>query len=207
MNRKEIVKAGYNAIAKRYTGLREEDTEDIHLLSELVERLPRGAKVLDAGCGSGVPVTRTLAKFFEVIGVDFAQEQIRRARRLVPEARFVRGDITELAFRDGAFDAICSYYAIIHVPREEHRGLLQNFHRMLRPGGLALLALGSTDTLEDIADYHGAPMFWSHYDAETNQEMLKDVGFAIAWVKLVRDPVDPEGGEGLFLLAEKEKSG
>ena len=203
MDRKQIVKAGYNLIARKYTGLRSEDTEDVQLLDELVRRLPRGAKVLDAGCGSGVPVTQYLAQFFDVTGVDFAKEQIRRARLLVPKAVFVCEDVTELAFADGTFDAICSYYAIIHIPRDEHRGLLQNFHRMLRPGGLALLLMGSTDTPEDIAAYHGARMFWSHYDAEINRRMLQESGFAILWVKLVRDPVDREGGEGLFILAQK----
>ena len=198
-----MVKAGYNAIAKRYTGLRSEETEDVHLLDEFVRRLPRGAKVLDVGCGSGVPVTRFLARSFDVTGVDFAQEQIRRARRLVPEAAFLCEDVTELAFADETFDAICSYYAIIHVPRDEHRGLLQNFFRMLRPEGFALLQMGSTDTAEDIADYHGARMFWSHYDSETNRKMLSESGFAILWTKLVVDPVDPDGGDGLFVLAQK----
>lgn len=203
MNRKEIVKAGYNAIARKYTALRSEDTEDIRLLEELVERLPRGAKVLDAGCGSGVPVTRYLEQFFDVTGVDFAEEQIRRARRLVPEATFLCGDVTDLAFADETFDAICSYYAIIHIPRGEHRGLLQNFYRMLRPQGLALLLMGTTDSPEDIADYHGVQMFWSHYDAETNRRMLEECGFAVLWVTLVEDPVDPGGEKGLFVLGQR----
>ncbi|MFQ5918471.1 MAG: class I SAM-dependent methyltransferase [Thermoplasmata archaeon] len=201
--RKQIVKAGYNAIAREYTSLRAEDTKDVQLLEELVKRLPQGAKVLDAGCGSGVPVARYLAQCFDVTGVDFAEEQIRRARRLVPGATFVCADVTKLSFPDETFDAICSYYAIIHIPRAEHRGLLRNFHRMLKPGGFALLSLGSTDSPEDIAEYHGAQMFWSHYDAETNQEMLKDVGFTLVWAKLVGDPVDPDGGRGLFVLAQK----
>ncbi len=124
---KEIVKAGYNVIAKKYTGLRSDDTQDVQLLEELVKRLPRGAKVLDAGCGSGVPITRFLAKFFDVTGVDFSQEQIRRARQLVPEATFLCEDLTKLAFADSSFDATCSYYAIIHVPREEHQEMLQEF--------------------------------------------------------------------------------
>ncbi len=168
-----------------------------------MERLPRGAKVLDAGCGSGVPVTRHLAQFFDVTGVDFAEEQIRRARQLVPEATFLCEDITKLTYPEETFDAICSYYAIIHIPRDEHRGLLQNFHRILKPGGLALLVMGSTDTPEDFADYHGARMFWSHFDADTNRKMLEEYGFAVLWFRLVEDPLDPEGGEGLFVLAQK----
>ncbi len=194
--------AGYNAIAREYTARRSDDTEDIQLLRELAEQLPEGAKVLDAGCGSGVPVTRYLAQFFDVTGVDFAEQQIRRARQLVPAATFLCKDLTRLTFPDDTFDAICSYYAIIHIPREEHRGLLQDFRRMLRPKGLALLVMGAADTPEDIADYHGARMFWSHYDSETNLRMLEECGFDVLWAKLVEDPVDP-GGVHLFVLARK----
>ena len=141
MDDKSTVRDGYNSIAAKYLPTRSEDSEDVQLLQELVERLPKGAKVLDAGCGAGIPVTRYLIQFFDVTGVDFSDEQIRMARQLVPEAHFLCQDITELTLADNSFDAICSYYAIIHVPRSEHQDLLQNFYRMLKPSGLVLLCL------------------------------------------------------------------
>ena len=89
MDEKTTVRAGYDAIAAKYLKTRSEDSEDVQLLQELVQRLPKGAKVLDAGCGAGVPVTRYLIKFFDVTGVDFAEEQIHLARQLVPGAHFL----------------------------------------------------------------------------------------------------------------------
>lgn len=73
MENKEIVREGYNTIASKYLEAREEAvrekrSEDLLLLEDLVQRLPKGAKVLDAGCGSGVPVTRFLSQSLEVIG-------------------------------------------------------------------------------------------------------------------------------------------
>jgi len=53
MDPEEMVKAGYDTIAPEYLKTRREDSEDGLLLQELVERLPKGAKVLDAGCGAG----------------------------------------------------------------------------------------------------------------------------------------------------------
>ena len=50
MNKKEIVKAGYNTISDAYLASRNKDSEDVRLLDELVQRLPQGASVLDAGC-------------------------------------------------------------------------------------------------------------------------------------------------------------
>ncbi|MDH7488260.1 MAG: class I SAM-dependent methyltransferase [Anaerolineae bacterium] len=104
----DIVRAGYNAIAAQYMANRRDDSDDVRLLAELGQRLPLGAKVLDAGCGAGVPVTRALAQWFEVTGVDFSEAQIALARQNVPQARFVCADITQLDFPDGTFDAIVS---------------------------------------------------------------------------------------------------
>jgi ubiquinone/menaquinone biosynthesis C-methylase UbiE len=203
---KEIVRKGYEAIAAKYLAARSEDSADVPLLQELVQRLPSGARVLDAGCGAGVPVTRRLSETFSVTGVDFSEAQIRLARQLVPRAQFVLQDITQLSFPDGSFDAICSYYAIIHIPRREHRAILRNFHRMLRPSGLALLCLGADDLERDVEDdYLGSRMYWSHYDTETNLRILRETGFDLIWSRMVADESSP-GSAHLFVLVQKPHS-
>jgi ubiquinone/menaquinone biosynthesis C-methylase UbiE len=203
---KEIVRKGYDAIATRYLAARSEDSEDVQLLQELMQRLSPGAKVLDAGCGAGVPVTRRLSESFSVTGVDFSEAQIRLARRLVPRAQFVLQDITQLAFPDDSFDAICSYYAIIHIPRGEHSSILRNFHRMLRPSGLALLCLGASDLERDIEeDYLGSRMYWSHFDSKTNLRMIQKTGFDLIWSRTVADVSSP-GSVHLFVLAQTRRS-
>ena len=203
MDDKTTVKAGYNTLAAKYLTTRTEDSEDVQLLQEFVHRLPKGAEILDAGCGAGVPVARYLSQFFDVTGVDFAEEQIRLARQLVPQAHFLCQDITQLTLAENSFDAICSYYAIIHIPRREHQALVLNFHRMLKPSGLVLLCLGADDLEKDIEeDYLGARMYWSHYDAETNLNMVKECGFDIIWSKVVADDTSP-GSAHLFVLAQK----
>ena len=204
MDRKAIVKAGYNSIAMEYRQSRIEqgETEDLVLLEELTKRLPKGASVLDAGCGPGTPVTERLSPRFKVTGVDISEAQVELARQHLPEAEFICQDMTELAFPDGVFDAVCSYYAIIHVPREEHRPLLQNFHRMLKPSGLVLLCMGLGDLPDDVDEnYQGAPMYWSHYDGETNLRMLAECGFKVLWSKRVAD-VSPPAAH-LFVLAQR----
>jgi len=205
VDRKATVKAGYNLIAARYLASRTQDSEDVRLLQELVQRLPQGAKVLDAGSGAGVPVTRFLSQFFSVTGVDFSEAQIELARQLVPQGRFLCQDLTELALPAESFDAICSYYAIIHIPRREHRALLRNFHRMLKPSGLALLCLGAEDLADDFEeDYYGARMYWSHYEAETNLKILRECGFDVLWSRNVVDEMD--GGAHLFVLAQRARA-
>ena len=204
MDNKQLVQAGYNAIAAEYLTTRSETSEDVQLLDELVTRLPEGARILDAGCGAGVPVAKILSSFFDVTGVDFAQTQIEMARRLVPNAKFICHDIVDLSLPDDSFDAVCSYYAIIHIPRQEHPQLLQNFYRMLKPGGLALLCLGANDIEHDIEeDYHGSPMYWSHFDAETNLRLIGEAGFEIILSKAIADSTYP-ASQHLFVLASKK---
>jgi SAM-dependent methyltransferase len=202
MEPKQVVKAGYNKIASEYTAARKDDSEDVRLLSRLAERLPRNAIVLDAGCGSGYPVTQFLAKYFQVTGIDFALEQIRLARHRVPGVEFIVGDIANMPIRGSAFDAVCSYYAIIHVPRGEHRKVLDGFLDILKPGGLALLCIGAENLPEDTSSYHGALMFWSHFDRDTNLAMIKDTGLQVLWSKTIADQTDPRSVH-LFVLAQK----
>ena len=206
MNNKETVKAGYNTIATTYLATRSVDSEDVRLLDELVQRLPPGARVLDAGCGAGVPVTQFLSQFFQMVGVDFAEAQIQLARQLVPNAQFACQDITNLSFPDATFDAICSYYAIIHIPRQAHEALLQRFYRLLKPSGLALLCLGAEDLEEDIVeDYLGARMYWSHYDIETNLALIRACRFELIWSQVVADATSPGSGH-LFVLVQKKRA-
>ncbi len=196
------MRSGYNKIASSYVASRAADSEDVQLLNLLVERLPRGALVLDAGCGSGYPVVQLLANSFRVVGVDLARKQIQLARRKVPDAMFVCADLSNAPFKNDSFDAVCSHYAIIHVPRNEHSKLLTCFHRILRKGGTALLCMGAGDLPHDVSEYHGTEMFWSHYDGETNLRMMKVSKFDILLSKIVRDPVDP-GASHLFVLGQK----
>jgi len=203
MDYKKTVKEGYNAIADRYLAERTRDSEDVRLLGELMDRLADNAYVLDAGCGAGIPVSQILSEHFHVTGVDFSEAQIELARKNLPYARFLCEDLTKLDFPENTFDGICSYYAIIHIPREEHQPLLSNFHRMLKPGGIALLCLGAEHLIDDIDEnYLGTRMYWSHYDSETYLKMLKKAGFNLIWSKIVTDATC-EGAGHLFVLAEK----
>jgi ubiquinone/menaquinone biosynthesis C-methylase UbiE len=204
MDHKETVKAGYNQIADRYLAGRKRDSEDIRLLEELITRLPKGAKVLDVGCGAGIPISQRLSELFDVTGVDFSEAQIKLARENVPNAIFLCEDMTELDFPENIFDGIASYYSIIHIPREEHQSLLTNFYRMLKPGGYALLCLGAEHLIDDFEDnFFGARMYWSHFDKETYLKMLKECGFKILWSRRVADSTC-EGGGHLFVLMQKE---
>jgi ubiquinone/menaquinone biosynthesis C-methylase UbiE len=113
MGYKETVRNGYNAIANQYLETRAKKSTDVALLDDFTKRLQSDAKILDAGCGAGIPVAEILSRRFDVTGVDFSEKQVELARKNVPDATFICQDMTQLDFPAQSFDGICSFYAII----------------------------------------------------------------------------------------------
>ena len=203
IDEREIVKAGYNLIVNNYLAARTKDSADVQLLDRLVSRLPKNSLILDAGCGAGIPITQLLSQNHRVIGIDFAFQQLVLAHKLIPQALFACQDIALLGFRPGSFDAICSYYAIIHIPRRLHSAIYSEFFNLLNPSGLIFLCLGASNLPEDkYENYLGSPMYWSHFGAETNVQMLRTIGFKILYSEIVEDASSPGSGH-LFILAYK----
>jgi cyclopropane fatty-acyl-phospholipid synthase-like methyltransferase len=91
--------------------------------------------VLDLGCGSGIPATRSIVDAgHAVLAVDISSEQVRRARENVPEAQVMLTGALELQVEPESLDAVVAFYVVDHIPREQHARLLATIHRWLRPG-------------------------------------------------------------------------
>lgn len=181
MDAKRLVEAGYDRVAESYLATKDaDDPATRRALEEMARSLPRDGAALDLGCGAGIPVTRWLAeRFAAVTGVDFSARQIELAREHVPLATFVQADIGRVRFEAESFDAVTAFYSIIHLPREEHPALLARIYGWLRPGGAFLATWALTEWQGEEHDWYGAPMWWSHYDGETNLNLIQNAGFAI----------------------------
>ena len=194
----KLVEQGYDRIARDYSAWRANDLDLFRDdLQDLARRLPSDAAVLDVGCGAGVPFMRWLSERFCVTGVDLSEEQLKLARQNVPRAIFFCQDMTALDVPAQSFDAVTCFYALIHVPREQHARVLVHFHRALKPGGYLLLITGNGDLPNDVDDFFGAEMHWSHFNRATSLQMIRDAGFEILWDKIVSDR--PSGSHVLAL--------
>ena len=190
-NRHQIVAQGYDAIGERYLEWSSDHTVRLAWLNTLREAVPPPARVLDLGCGAGVPVARWLVDAgYTVTGIDISEGQITLARQFVPDATFVVGDMSTVLFDPAAFDAVVALYSITHVARDRHAELLRRIHSWLRPGGHLLASLGAGDSPDWTGPWLGAEMFFSHFDAATNRRMLEAAGFAIEHDELVQETED-----------------
>ena len=200
MKKEKIVEEGYNKIALKYHSERNK-FESIIELRQFTKLLASGAKILDVGCGAGVPVTLFLVdEGFSVVGLDISEEMLSLAKKHVPKGEFLKADMSEMDFPDDSFDGIVSFYAIIHLPREKHAALFNKFHRILKPGGVMLIGMGKGEW-EEIGEFFGEKMFWSHYSSEKSLELVKDAGFGIIFEEVLE-----RGGEkGYWILARSKK--
>jgi SAM-dependent methyltransferase len=119
------------------------------------------------------------------VGVDFSASQLRLARENAPEAVLAQADMTDLPFADGSFDAVVAYWSLIHVPLDQHPAAVEEFARVLRPGGRVLVCEGTERWVGENPDWldSGVGMEWEIAGAEATRQQLRDAGFEItdAW--------------------------
>jgi ubiquinone/menaquinone biosynthesis C-methylase UbiE len=204
--RRALVRRGYDAISLAY---RSDDgdaaassAEDVSRyagwVAELAALLRPGARVVDLGCGAGIPATRELASHgLQVLGVDFSAVQLHRAQRLVPSARFVQADMAALQLRPASTDAVAALYSLIHLPLADQQALFPRIRDWLGPGGYFLAIVGAGQWT-GTAPYLGADMFWDHADTATYLRWLRAAGLTPIWNRYI-----PEGNSGhTLVLAE-----
>src|SRR4051794_38035268 len=92
-----------------------------------------GDRVLDVCCGTGDLAIAALPVAREVVGVDFSEAMLDRARRKAPAIEWVRADALALPFEDASFDAVTVGFGARNLDDLE-RGLGE-LARVLRPGG------------------------------------------------------------------------
>jgi demethylmenaquinone methyltransferase / 2-methoxy-6-polyprenyl-1,4-benzoquinol methylase len=100
----------------------------------VAEVVRRGDRVLDACCGTGdLAVAALRAGAGGVVGLDFSEAMLERARTKEPSIDWVRGDLLALPFEDGSFDAATVGFGVRNV--EDIEAALWELRRVLRPGG------------------------------------------------------------------------
>ncbi|KKR09586.1 MAG: hypothetical protein A3D24_04580 [Candidatus Blackburnbacteria bacterium RIFCSPHIGHO2_02_FULL_39_13] len=170
-------------------------------MDRLSEQLAPGSTVLDIGCGAGIPVDKYLeGHSYKVIGLDISEKQIELARKNLPNQSFKVKDMSELAEGEFQVDAVVSFYAIFHTPREQHLELFKRVISFLPQSGFILVTMGSGEWEGTEDDFHGAKMFWSHFGADKNKELIEQAGFNILF-----DEIDESGGEKHLVILAKKK--
>lgn len=146
----------------------------------LLTRLPRAARVLDVGCGTGLPTASQLADAGHlVIGIDISPVMLDLARRNVPEATFAQRDITAINREFGQFDAVVAFFSLLMLGREEIVRSLGRLRDVLVPGGLLAVGMVEAD-LDDVEiPFLSQPLRVSGWPRDQLRQVLIDAGYRI----------------------------
>lgn len=181
---KRLVARGYDQVSLAYRAddYPYENSGYERIINLVLPELGSADRVVELGCGNGIPVTRSLAEHCRVTGIDISATQLGRARTLVPMAGFARADMASLHFRPESLAAVVAFWSIIHVPLDEQPALLARVREWLRPGGVFVCSVGYHHWVgreDDWLDVPGATMYWSHMDRDGYREWFNGAGFSI----------------------------
>jgi ubiquinone/menaquinone biosynthesis C-methylase UbiE len=141
--RNDISKA-YDRVAEEYAaafaGEHEKKPKDLEMLQRFSQRLKEKGPVWDLGCGPGHTAGHLARLGLDVSGMDLSGKMLTQARRRFPDICFLRGDILNLALKDGALAGIVAFYAIVHFTKPQVKRALAELYRVLGNGGTVLLA-------------------------------------------------------------------
>jgi len=101
--------------------------------------LPRGAAVIDLGCGSGFPITEVLVtEGLNVYAIDASPSLVEVFRHNLPKTPVACEAVENATFFDRMFDGVVAWGLIFLLPPEEQRRLIQRIADILVPGGRLL---------------------------------------------------------------------
>src|SRR3989344_7352971 len=151
-------------------------------LVKFAKLVGKGAKVLDLGCASGYQSQLLKDLGLKVVGLDLSPKMIAAAKKLVPKAKFLVGDMTEMDFADRSFDGVYARASLLHIPKNLIPKVLTSVNIILKNGGHFYLALKEGNGEGEIEDNrHGIKVhrFFSFFRKQEIIDLLEDTGFRV----------------------------
>jgi SAM-dependent methyltransferase len=172
--------AGFDAIGTRYDEVFPHKDGQVNAGELLLDRLSAGARVLDVGCGTGLPTARQLvAAGCAVSGIDISPVMLELARRNVPEATFEQRDALTVDASLGRYDAVVAFFSLLMLPREQIRQALSGIREALVPAGWLAIGMVEAD-LDDVAiPFLGAPIRVTGWPRDQLRQVLAEAGFTV----------------------------
>jgi ubiquinone/menaquinone biosynthesis C-methylase UbiE len=160
--------------------------------------LNAGSRILDIGCGNGVPITEALVSAgHRVVGLDSSTRMLARLRVTLPGTWVVRGDARQCPFASGAFDAAISWGMLFHLPPGDQAAVIASVSRVLTAGAPFLFTAAEIVDADDAGITGTMNGVTFHYYAVPSYRTL------VAQHGLVLVDVHDDPGVSTYYLAHK----
>ncbi len=187
------IQVGYDRVADEYVRRIYDELRhkplDRQLLDRFAESLQGDGVVCDIGTGPGHVARYLHDRGGKVCGIDLSAAMVERARSLNPGIEFRQGNMFALDIADETFAGITGFYALVNIPRPEIVRALGELRRVLKPGGILLLAFHIGNHTLHQEEWWGAEVSLYFYFFRANEMTgyLKAAGFEIDEV-IEREP-------------------
>ncbi|MGW5052982.1 class I SAM-dependent DNA methyltransferase [Actinokineospora sp. NPDC004072] len=181
----------FDLIGRRYDESFVERDTQIGEVAWLIEQLRPGARVLDLGCGSGLPTARQLVDAgMSVVAVDESPVMLELAHEQAPGADYRLGDLRDVSDL-GAFDAAVAFFALLMLPKADIEATLRALRNQLTGPGLLLISMVQGDFDTFPVNFLGAPTTVSAYPPEALRQVVEDAGFTVDRLHAVEAVAEP----------------
>lgn len=179
-NCNSITIKSYDKTVKEYTA----HVANLHPLKDskkFLSLLPKKAKILDLGCGSGRDAKIFADKGFNIVGIDLSREMIASAKKKVKNAEFEVMNILRLKFKENIFDGVWANASLLHIPKKDIAKVIKAIYRSLKENGIFYSSLkeGDGEALLPDERYRGVKKFWAFYKEAELKKLFTDAGFRI----------------------------
>jgi ubiquinone/menaquinone biosynthesis C-methylase UbiE len=116
------------------------------LFCELTLAADLGARVVDAGCGTGRLEPYLAARGLVPSGIDLSPEMIRVARRDHPGFGFDVADLRDLPFGDASLGGVVCWYSLMYLTPSGRPAAFRELARVVKPGGYLVTAFKAGDS-------------------------------------------------------------
>lgn len=156
------IRASYDRLADEYTRriFNELDNKpfDRELLNRFAAEVSALGEVCDMGCGPGHVARFLRDAGVTVFGLDLSPKMLEQARQLNPDIPFREGNMMALDLPDGTLAGIAAFYAIVNIPKESLPLVFREMARVMKPGGVLLLAFHIGDEALHEEELWGRPI-------------------------------------------------
>lgn len=175
--------------------------------AELVRRDHPDPQVIEVGSGPGNVAAYLHQLGMTVCGIDLSPAMVEVARREHPEITFEVGEMGALDVVDASLAGVVAWYSVIHVPASQRPEVIGEFHRVLRPGGYALLAFQIGDDTLHLDEAFGREVTLDVHRLQPDAVVAQfdDAGFDLT-ARLLRAPEPSSSAAKIpqgFLVARK----
>ncbi len=168
----------YDEISDWYAGARSSDA-GVPDVAAFAGPLAAGAKVLDLGCGNGVPISQILVRSgFEVFGIDNSREMIARFRENCPSTHAQCATIQSSDFFNTMFDAVVAWGLLLHLTPADQEQAISKVSRVLNSGGKFLLTAGAQEGTAE-SRMNGVGFRYVSLEAVKYRTLLEEQGFDV----------------------------